>query len=360
MRQEILIIGPLLSALLFLGVGGCETPKKSKKSTTLPPTSGSGTEITENIETNVTIAPNAIEEYYIIPASSGSYVLYILDVNSSFAYKCDFVQPGMKGEREGENYCLLNGLVAGTSYSFTLESYEITDTNLSLLLVADDLTSSSFLTPQTLELNTSVTTRIGAYRNTGYFTFTTEDTSGNIRVYVQKNGVPLTMEIFSSADFTGRVSQWTLPKETTDSVAPILNIDLNTTYYMTAQNGGSTYADLTLKVDHYPLEDNNTTTPSSVMVGTLYEGLELTDRQNRYDFDATKEEHNITVVSDALLWSLYAPIDGTYQSYFRCWSSSNRTTKCHVSGLIPGTEYHLYVGCFFAPACTTEHSLLIE
>ena len=161
MRRDIFIIGPLLSALIFLGTGGCETPKESKKSTTLPPTSGSGTEIMENIETNVTIASNAIEEYSFVPASSGSYVLYVLDVNSSFAYKCDFVQPGMKGEREGENYCLLTGLVAGASYSFTLESYEITDTNLSLLLVADDLTDSSFFAPQALELNTSVTARIG-------------------------------------------------------------------------------------------------------------------------------------------------------------------------------------------------------
>lgn len=362
MKRNIMITFSVLGFMLFLFAGGCEEPKKSKSKT--PPISPppAGTEVAENIKTDVTIEPNGIGTFTFTPATSGAYLLYILDVNATFEYKCDFAAAGEKGERTGEHYCLFSSLAGGVAYGFSLESYASRESNLSLLLVHNDVTDTTLLEPLHLELNSSETTRVGAYRNTGYFSFSTSDISSDIRVYVQKEEVPLTMKILSGG-FTGIVVyDWTIPAITTDTIAPVTGLDKNTTYYMTAYNGGTTYTDLILKVDHYPEDENetDTPTPSTLAVGVKYEGLELTDRQNRYEFKATSQEHNITLTSDALLWTLYAPIGGTYEVYFRCWSSAGRKTRCTVYDLTPGTTYRLYVGCFFAPQCTPEHTLLIE
>lgn len=361
MARKIVTALSVMVSLLFLLPEGCENPKdKKSQPPSTPPVVE--TDITENIETNVTLAANGIETYTFVPSGSGAYVLYILDVNDSFRYKCDFTAAGNKGERIGENFCVFSSLAGGNAYSFSLESYASDEQNVTLLLVADDVTDTALDSPLTLPLDTSLSTRVGAYRNKGYFTFTTGDTSKDIRVYVQKGTVPLTMEIFTGADFsTGSIYySWSIPQTTTDTIAPVTDLDKNSTFYMTAQNGGTTYTDLVLKVDHYPPEEVNITNPDELTVGTLYEDLVLTDRQNRYDFTATQEEHNITLTSDALLWTLYAPESGSYEVYFRCWSSTGRKTKCTVYDLLPGTTYRLYVGCFFAPECTPEHSLLIE
>lgn len=361
MRRNLVMTLSVIGAVLFLLLGGCESPKKSKSKTT-PTPPPAGTEIMENIRTAVTIDANGIEAFTFTPASSGADVLYILDVNDSYEYKCDSAAAGETGERTGENYCVFSSLSGGTVYGFSLESYASRESNLTLLLVPDDVTDTTSQSPLHLELNSSQTTQVGAYRNTGYFSFTTSDTSNDIRVFVQKDEVPLTMEIFSGSGFTGSVEEWMIPAATTDTIAQVTGLDKNTTYYMTARNGGTTYTDLVLKIDHYPEDENGsvTPTPTDLVVGVKYEELELTDRRNRYDFAATSVEHNITLESDALLWTLYAPVSGSYEEYFRCWSSSNRITKCTLYDLTPGTTYRLYVGCFFAPECTTEHTLLIE
>lgn len=362
MGQKIFTFISVIGIVLFLLVVGCENPKDSKS----PAPGGTppgDIDITENIETTITIDANGIETLTFVPAVSGAYVLYILDVNDTYSYKCDFTPAGEKGDRTGKNYCLFSSLTGGAEYDVSLESYASQESNLTLLLVSGDVTETTLQSPLNLELNTSSTsTRLGAYRDTGYFSFTTSDISNDIRVYVQKGGVPLSMELFTGSNFSGSVYSWIIPNETTDTVAPVTDLDMNTTYYMTARNGGTTYTDLVVKVDHYPADENQTVTPtpSNLSVGVQYDDLVLTDRKNRYDFVATSEEHNITLVSDALLWTLYAPVSGSYETYFRCWSSSDRKTKCTVYNLTVGTIYRLYVGCFFAPECTTEHSLLIE